>query len=73
MMFLWIPFLLLVPLAIFWMARPGYGHGCGYAMHPTHGAAPGSADEEPISIARKRLARGEITPAEFDEIRRALG
>ena len=30
-------------------------------------------EDDPLAIAEKRLARGEITPAEFDEIRKKLG
>lgn len=33
--------------------------------HPTH--------DEAVAIARKRLANGEIDPAEFDELMRRLG
>jgi uncharacterized membrane protein len=34
---------------------------------------PGPAGPDPLQIARLRLARGEITTAEFDEIRRVIG
>lgn len=30
-------------------------------------------DETPLGIARNRLAKGEITGEEFDELSRALG
>ena len=73
MMFLWLPFLFLIPFAIFWMMRSGEGTmGCGMG-HAGHAEAPSAGGPDPIEIARQRLARGEITVAQFDEIRRALG
>ncbi len=30
-------------------------------------------EDDPLAVAERRLARGEITPAEFDEIRKKLG
>lgn len=74
MMFLWLPFLIVIPFAIFWMARPGTGTvGCCGAARSAHPQAPTSSGSEPIEIARLRLARGEITAAEFEEIRRTIG
>lgn len=72
MMFLWIPFLLLCPLAMFLMMRGGMDHG----PHPSnagHDQMTASGGPAPIEIARQRLARGEINTAQFDEIRRAIG
>ncbi len=71
MMFLWLPFLFLVPLAMLWMMRPdadmrGVGHA-GRAVTPTAGGP------DPIQIARQRLARGEISTSEYEEIRHAIG
>ena len=72
MMFLWFPFLFLIPFAIFWMIRPGVAMGgCGM-MHSMNAQTAAQANEDPNEIARKRLARGEITPAEYEEIRRAI-
>ena len=71
MMFLWLPFLFLVPLAMLWMMRSDtdmhvVGHG-GRAVTPTTGGP------DPIEIARQRLARGEISTSEYEEIRHAIG
>ena len=72
MMFLWIPFLILIPL-LFWRSRGDAGMtGCCDA-HDARSATPPSAGPDPIEIARQRLARGEINTAQFDEIRRAIG
>lgn len=75
MMFLWFPFLFLIPFAMFWMMRPGTGGGMGCCgmSHAGDMQTPSAGGPEPIEIARLRLARGEITTAEFEEIRRALG
>lgn len=75
MMFFWFPFLLLVPLFIFWAVRPA---GCGWrhdAYH--HGTYVGTYGQpqgpDALDVARLRLARGEISVAEFEEIKRVLG
>jgi len=36
-------------------------------------AGPGQAEETPLEILRRRLARGEIDAAEFEAKRRLLG
>ena len=36
-------------------------------------AAGGGGGDNALNIARERYARGEITQAQFDEIKRALG
>jgi uncharacterized membrane protein len=73
MMFLWRPFLLLMPFAIFWMVRPGTGvGGCGMT-HAGQAETPSRGVPDPMDIARMRLARGEITPAEFEVVRRVIG
>jgi hypothetical protein len=81
MMFLWLPFLFLVPLAMFWMMRSGNGDGVGvgccgmshvgHGQGDTTGQSPSGPD--PTEIARQRLARGEITTSEYEEIRRLVG
>lgn len=81
MMFLWIPFLLVIPFAMMWLMRSGNGSmGCcgmdhGSAGHTPAPPAPPTAPstQNPIEIARTRLAKGEITIAEFEEIKRTLG
>jgi uncharacterized membrane protein len=74
MMFLWLPFLFLIPLAMFWMMRSGNGGGMGCGMsHAGPAQTPPTVGPDPMEIARQRLARGEITTSQFDEIRRVLG
>ncbi len=69
MMFLWLPLLLLCPLAMVLMMRMD-GHGMN---HSTQGQSHGVTQPDPAGIARQRLARGEITSAEYEEIRRLVG
>ena len=69
MFFLWLPLLLLCPLAMFLMMRSGTGMG-GHDM--SHAQMPPVNGPNPIEIARQRLARGEIDSAQFEEIRRAI-
>lgn len=77
MMFLWIPFVFMIAFAIWRMAWHGsVGTGCCGMAHsmPDQGAwtqSPGTSD--PVDIVRRRLARGEITPEEYEAIRRTLG
>lgn len=78
MMFLWIPFLLLIPFAMMWMMRSGGGAmGCCGMDHGSGGHTPAGpaapTGQDPLEIARQRLARGEITTAQFEELKRILG
>ena len=73
MMFLWLPFLLLIPFAIIWMVRSGADGGCCGMSHTSSAQTHGQNSADPMDIAAERLARGEITTAEFDEIRKAIG
>lgn len=75
MMFLWLPFLFLILFAMFWIMRSGNGGamgGCGMS-HAEHNQTPVAGGPDPIEIARQRLARGEITTSEYEEIRRVIG
>jgi len=72
MMFLWLPFLLLCPLAMFLMMRSGTGTGGHDMSRAGHAQMPSTNGPDPIEIARQRLARGEINTAQFEEIRRAI-
>jgi uncharacterized membrane protein len=79
MMLLWIPFLF-IALWVFWrMARHGevgMGAACCGMGHDGHAAmhgTPPAGRSDAVEIVRQRLARGEITPEEYDAIRRALG
>lgn len=73
MMFLWLPFLFLIPFAMIWMMRSpnGASMGCSGMDHAAVPQTP-PATQDPLEIARQRLARGEVTTSEFDQIRRAL-
>ena len=73
MMFLWIPLLLLIPFGIVWLVRHEGEPGCCGVTHATHAGTTPARQSDLLEIARVRLARGEITVAQFDEIRRALG
>jgi uncharacterized membrane protein len=72
MMLLWIPFLILAVVAFSWMTRSGVGMGCMGAGHAGPAETPDAGGNDPLEIARRRLARGEITTSEFEEIRRAI-
>jgi len=74
MMFLWLPFLFLIPFAMMWMMRSGNGDGMGCCGmdHSGNPRPPSASGPDPLDIARQRLARGEIDPAQFEEIRRAI-
>ena len=72
MMFFWFFPLLLVPFVVIMLVRHGAGAGCG--MHAHTGVTPqGHPGVDPVEIVRERLARGEITPAQYEELRRTLG
>jgi uncharacterized membrane protein len=72
MMFLWLPLLFLIPFAFVWMVRPESEVArCG-PTHPYGHSSAGPADADPMDIARLRLARGEITPTEYEQIRRLI-
>jgi len=72
MFFLWLPFLLLCPLAMFLMMRSGNGMGGHDMNHAGHAQMQPATRPDPIEIARQRLARGEIDSAQFEEIRRVI-
>jgi uncharacterized membrane protein len=73
MMFLWLPFLFLIPFAMMRMIRSGNGGGMGCGMsHAGPAQTRPAAGPDPIEIARQRLARGEIDSVQFEEIRRAI-
>ena len=71
MMFLWLPLLFLIPFAFVRMVRPEVAP-CS-STDPYRRPASGPADADPLDIARLRLARGEITPTEYEQIRRLIG
>jgi uncharacterized membrane protein len=59
-----------ITLLVIWAVRAASGHGGGGAgsMPP-----PSAGHDEAVAIARKRLASGEITREQYDEIVAALG
>jgi uncharacterized membrane protein len=74
MMFIWLPFLFLIPLAVFWTMRPGTAPHDGDQGRAWNAQTPARvAGPDPVEIARRRLALGEITTSEYQEIRRAIG
>jgi uncharacterized membrane protein len=58
-------------LLVMWAIRASGGHhaasGPGMQMHPAE-----AGHHEAVAIAKKRLASGEITKEQYDEIMRAL-
>lgn len=52
------------------------GHGHGGANRPTHNTTQlptgAAGHDEAVAITKRRLATGEITPAEYEEIMRVL-
>ncbi|MBI5232620.1 MAG: SHOCT domain-containing protein [Coriobacteriales bacterium] len=58
-------------LLVVWAVRAVSGHGGGPGG--TQWTPPGPREDDAIAIARKRLASGEITAEQFEEIKRALG
>lgn len=58
-------------LLVVWAVRAASG-GHASGTGPSGGSSAGGQDEA-IAVARRRLASGEITAEQFDEIKRALG
>jgi uncharacterized membrane protein len=73
MMFLWLPILFLIPLAMMWMMRSGNGMSGRDMSHAARVETPPAGGPDSIEIARQRLARGEISTTEYEEIRHAIG
>lgn len=61
--FMWIWFILFIGGG--WYFFDWWSRSSGYQRY-------GRYEEDPIELARIRLARGEITPNEFDEILKTL-
>ena len=60
---MWMPFLLFIGCGWFfftWWSR-------SYRVRPYQ-----RYEEDPLEVARMRLAKGEITPEEFEEIRKII-
>jgi hypothetical protein len=69
-MFIWL--FALIPL-IYLLARPAGSPGCGDPVPASPPPPIAPICDDPLAIARKRLAIGEIPPAEFEEIRGRVG
>lgn len=59
-----------IVLLVIWAVRASGGHGSHGGATPPTGAV---GHDEAVSIAKKRLASGEITKEQYDEIMAALG
>lgn len=59
-----------IVLLVMWAVRSSSGHGTAGGP-PTHPGVVGH--HEAVAIAKKRLASGEITREQYDEIIKALG
>jgi len=60
-----------IVLLVIWAVRAsGGGHGATGAMAPSSGAA---GHDEAVTIAKRRLASGEIDKAQYEELMRTLG
>lgn len=58
-----------IVLLVIWAVRASSGHAAGSGSVQPHGA---TGHDEAVSIARKRLASGEIDKQQYDDIMRAL-
>lgn len=59
-----------IVLLIVWAVRAASGHGTAAGPTPPTSRA---AHEDAVAIAKRRLASGEITAEQYQEIMRALG
>ena len=64
MWFFWIPVLLLG----FLFFRREVGPGVGCMAHTAHDSGAAQATNGPVDVLRQRLARGEITPEEYEKV-----
>jgi uncharacterized membrane protein len=58
-----------IVLVVMWAVRSSSGHGHPAAMG---GPAPSAGHDEAVAIVKRRLASGEITKDQFDELMRSL-
>lgn len=59
-----------IVLLILWAVRSSHGHG---AVPPVAGPSGAVGHDEAVAIAKRRLASGEITPEQYQELMRHLG
>jgi uncharacterized membrane protein len=74
----WLVILAAVVILIVWIVRETSGHRWAGHTHEappagTPGAQHAPQRDEAMEIARRRLAAGEITTEQFEEIRKAIG
>ncbi|MCE5202865.1 MAG: SHOCT domain-containing protein [Coriobacteriales bacterium] len=73
MMFFWLVLLVALPFVLMWaLRRDGTAGCCGMTHEASHTQPPAAPGPAPLEIARQRLARGEITVEQYEEIKRAL-
>jgi uncharacterized membrane protein len=76
---LWLLFVVGIVVLVVVMVRRAAGHSHGGMMHGMQGGMMGGttpvgpAHDEAVAIARRRLASGEITKEQFDELMQSLG
>lgn len=58
-----------IALVIVWSVRPSSGHATTSEMQSTRTVG----GDEAVAIAKRRLAAGEITKEQYDELMRVLG
>lgn len=69
MLFFWLIFVIGAILLVVWFVRSGTAH----RMTSGGGNVPGApARDDALDIARRRLASGEITPEQYEAIRKTL-
>jgi putative membrane protein len=60
-------------MGLFWLLLIGFAAYLIYLnLHNSHVQGQGEILEAPLEIAKKRLARGDITREQFEEIKRHL-
>lgn len=59
-----------IVLLVVWAVRASAGHGVAGGSAPAPGAA---GHDEAVAIAKRRLASGEITKEQYEELMTALG
>lgn len=67
----WLFILIGVAVLVIWVIRQSVHHSTN--VIPPSGTFPVPPQDEAMDMARKRLAAGEITCEQFEEIRKALG
>lgn len=61
-----------IVLLVMWAVRGSHGHGSAMTAGPPPPHPGEAGHHEAVAIAKKRLANGEITKEQYEEIVRAL-